>query len=100
MRPPRGPRSGSPSLTAVSRASRITCRLELGELASVTIVLEEKADVLWLSPAAIRTFQGRQFVVIQAGDGQQRVDVRLGIESETRVGILEGVEEGQTIIGE
>lgn len=77
-----------------------TIPLELGELATVTIVLEEKTDVLWLPPAAIRTFQGRQFVVIQAGDGQQRVDVRLGIESETRVEILEGATEGQTIIGE
>lgn len=77
-----------------------TVVLALGELATVTIVLEQKEDVLWLPPAAIRTFQGRQFVVIQADDGQQRVDVRLGIESEARVEILEGVEAGQTIIGE
>ncbi|HIP70748.1 MAG TPA: HlyD family efflux transporter periplasmic adaptor subunit [Anaerolineae bacterium] len=74
--------------------------LELGELATVTILLEEKENVLWLPPTAIRTFQGRQFVVIQTDDGQQRVDVRLGIESEARVEILEGVAEGQTIIGE
>jgi len=74
--------------------------LELGELATVTIVLEEKDDVLWLPPAAIRTFQGRQFVVIQGDDGQQRVDVRLGIGSEARIEILEGVTEGQTIVGE
>ena len=74
--------------------------LELGELATVTIVLEEKADVLWLPPAAIRRFQGRTFVVIQSSEGQQRVDVRLGIESETRVEILDGVEVGQIIIGE
>ncbi len=77
-----------------------TGTLELGELATVTILLEEKENVLWLPPAAIRTFQGRQFVVIQTADGQQRVDVRLGIESEDRVEILEGVKEGQTIIGE
>ena len=77
-----------------------TVALALGELATVTIVLEQKEDVLWLPPAAIRTFQGRQFVVIQADDGQQRVDVRLGIESEARVEILEGVEAGQTIVGE
>lgn len=74
--------------------------LELGELATVVIVLEEKADVLWLPPAAVRTFQGRTFIVVEEVTGQRRTDVRLGIESATRVEILEGVEEGQTIIGE
>lgn len=74
--------------------------LELGELATVVIVLEEKDDVLWLPPAAIRTFQGRTFVVVQEEDGQRRVDVRLGIESDSRVEILEGVQEGQIVVGE
>ena len=74
--------------------------LTLGELAEVTITLQEKENVLWLPPAAIRQFQGRSFVVVQHDDGQQRVDVRLGIESEDRVEILEGVEAGQTILGE
>lgn len=75
--------------------------LELGELATVVIVLEEKTDALWLPPAAIRTFQGRDFVVVQDEDGnQRRVDVRLGIKSEERVEILEGLERGQTVVGE
>ena len=73
----------------------------MGELATVIIVLEEKDDVIWLPPAAIRTFQGRSFVVVQGDDGsQRRVDVRLGIESDERVEILEGLEAGQTVIGE
>ena len=64
-------------------------------------VLEEKLDALWLPPAAVRTFQGRNFVVVQDEDGsQRRVDVRLGIESEERVEILEGLERGQTVVGE
>lgn len=75
--------------------------LELGELARVVIVLEEKDDVLWLPSAALRTFQGRTFVVVQEADGsQRRVDVRVGIESEERVEILEGLQEGQQIVGE
>lgn len=75
--------------------------LELGELANVTIMLEEKDGVLWLPPAAIRTFQGRTFVVVQdEGGNQRRVDVRLGIESEDRVEMLEGLEEGQVVVGE
>ena len=74
--------------------------LTLGELATVVIVLEEKEDVLWLPPAALRTFQGRTFVVIEEATGQRRADVRLGIESDARVEILEGVEVGDVILGE
>ncbi len=74
--------------------------LTLGELAQVTVTLEEKEGVLWLPPAAIRRFQGRRFVVVQDGVAQRRVDVRIGIESEDRVEILEGLEEGQVVIGE
>jgi HlyD family secretion protein len=77
-----------------------TVALELGELATVTIVLEQKDDVLWLPPAAVRTFQGRTFVVIQEGDRQIRVDVRVGIESDERLEIMEGVEEGDVIVGQ
>jgi multidrug efflux pump subunit AcrA (membrane-fusion protein) len=75
--------------------------LALGELATVSIVLEEKGDVLWLPPAAIRTYQGRDFVVVQNPDGsQQRVDVLLGIITDERVEMVAGVEEGQIIVGE
>jgi multidrug efflux pump subunit AcrA (membrane-fusion protein) len=85
-------------------ATRITLddpnvTLEIGELATVIILLEQKDDVLWLPPAAIRSFQRRNFVVIQDGDHQRRADVRLGLESEDRIEILEGVEEGQVVVG-
>ena len=74
--------------------------LALGELATVSIVLEEKGNVLWLPPAAIRTFQGRDFCVVQLEGGQKRVDVLAGIVTEERVEIVQGLEEGQIIVGE
>lgn len=73
--------------------------VEPGDLVRISIVLERKEGVLWLPPAAIRTFEGRQFVVVQEGAGQRRVDVTLGIESEERVEIMAGLEEGQVVIG-
>lgn len=90
----------------VDRTTRITLDinpielgLEVGDLLRITVVLEQKDNVLWIPPQAIRTFEGREFVVIQDGDIQARVDVKIGIEAEDRVEILEGLEEGQIVIG-
>jgi RND family efflux transporter MFP subunit len=72
---------------------------ELGDLVEVLALLEKRVDILWLPPQAVRTFEGRKFVVVKDDQGQQRrVDVRLGLQSEDRVEILEGVEEGQVIL--
>ncbi len=73
---------------------------ELGDLARVTVILERKEDVLWLPPQAVRTFEGRRFVVVQDGEAQRRVDVKVGIQSEDRVEIVEGLTEGQIVIGQ
>jgi len=72
-----------------------------GDLVKVIVTLQRKDDVLWLPPAAIRTFAGRKFVVIQEADGhQRRVDITVGIESSDRVEIVEGLQEGQVVIGQ
>jgi RND family efflux transporter MFP subunit len=73
---------------------------EVGDLVRVTVIIEYKDSVLWLPPQAIRTFEGREFVVVQDGEFQARVDVKIGIEGEDRVEILEGLEEGQVVIGQ
>jgi len=70
-----------------------------GELVRVSVVLERKESVLWLPPAAIRTFEGRKFVVVQEGAAQRRVDVTLGIESADRVEVLDGLREGAVVAG-
>jgi RND family efflux transporter MFP subunit len=73
---------------------------ELGDLVRVTVVLEAKQDVLWLPPQAIRTFEGRRFVVVQEEDAQRRVDVNIGIQGEDRVEIEEGLSEGDVVLGQ
>lgn len=72
--------------------------LEIGDLMTIEVVIEEKLDVLWLPPQAIRKFEGRKFVVLQDGEVQRRVDVKTGIESKDRVEIEEGLSVGQTVI--
>jgi len=102
---PYGSGGGTGSLEDADKSVRVSLEgdlsgLELGDLARVLIVLEEKDDVLWLPPEAIRIFQGRKFIIVQEGDRQRRVDVTVGIESQDRVEILTGLEEDQIVIGQ
>jgi hypothetical protein len=38
--------------------------------------------------------------VIQDGAAQRRVDVKLGIKGKDRVEVLEGVQDGQVVVGQ
>ncbi|MFZ2360347.1 MAG: HlyD family efflux transporter periplasmic adaptor subunit [Anaerolineae bacterium] len=106
---PYGSGGGSETLENADTTTRISLDfaslpagvvLETGDLVQAIVVLERRQDVLWLPPAAIRTFSGRQFVVVQDGAVQRRVDVVLGSESKQRVEVKSGVQEGQMILGQ
>jgi multidrug efflux pump subunit AcrA (membrane-fusion protein) len=66
----------------------------------VSIILERKEGVLWLPPEAIRQFERGRFVIVRDGDRDRRQPVKLGIETDGRVEILEGVVEGDIVVGE
>jgi len=70
----------------------------MGDRLRLTSELERSEGTLWLPPQAVRTFEGRSFVVIQEGSAQRRIDVRVGIRSDGRVEILDGLAEGQVVI--
>jgi multidrug efflux pump subunit AcrA (membrane-fusion protein) len=74
--------------------------MELGDLVRVEVVRERKDDVLWLPPQALRNFDGRRFAVLEEEGSQRRVDVVVGVETTERVEIEEGLEEGQTVVGQ
>lgn len=65
----------------------------------VSIVLEQKEGVLWLPPDAVRSFEGRRFVIVREGERERRVPVTIGIATEERVEIVEGLEEGDVVVG-
>jgi HlyD family secretion protein len=69
-------------------------------LAKVRIVLERKEEALLLPPEAVRAFEGRRFVIVREGDRERRVTVRVGITTEEQVEILEGLEEGDMVVGQ
>jgi RND family efflux transporter MFP subunit len=73
--------------------------LQAGDLVKVTVLIERSEDTLFLPPAAVRSFEGRTFVMVKEDDRLRKVDVKIGIEGEDRWEILSGLEEGQTIEG-
>jgi len=108
---PYGTGGGAPSETGTRTAEQIDksthiefipgeLELKPGDLVKIVVTLEEKDDVLWLPPIAIRTFSGRKFVVISEDGNQRRVDIVTGIETTERVEIKEGLQEGQVVIGQ
>jgi multidrug efflux pump subunit AcrA (membrane-fusion protein) len=78
--------------------SPIELGMAVGDRVRITIELERSVDTLWLPPQAVRTFEGRNFVVIQEDGGQRRLDVTIGIRSDERLEILDGLSEGQIVI--
>lgn len=90
---------GKDKTTRISLESSPTdIGLAIGDLVQVNVVLQKKEKVLWLPPQAVRTFEGRRFVVIQDGQGQRRVDVKVGLQNNDRLEILEGLIEGQVVL--
>ena len=77
-----------------------TISLTLNEAVIILITIDEQEDVLWLPPAALRSFQGETFVYVEMGGVQRRVNVIIGLESNDRKEIVSGLEEGQIVIGQ
>jgi HlyD family secretion protein len=70
-----------------------------GQLITIQMPLEVRENVLWLPPAAIRTFQNRTFVVLETPDGPRSVDVQIGLQTDERVEMISGVNEGDVVQG-
>lgn len=86
------------------QTTRIAASLELtvpdlqtGQVVQVLMPLQIRENVLWLPPAAIRTFQNRTFVVLQTPDGPQRADVQIGLQTDERIQIINGLNEGDVV---
>ncbi|MEE4193653.1 MAG: efflux RND transporter periplasmic adaptor subunit [Anaerolineae bacterium] len=67
---------------------------------TITVEISRAEDVLILPVEAIREFSGRTFVMLQEGDRQVSVDVTTGLTDGIMTEIVEGLEEGQIVIGQ
>ena len=71
---------------------------EIGMLARVTITVQEKHDVLKVPIESIKRSGRRTFVEFMDGDIKRAKNVEIGIQTETEVEILSGLEEGFVIL--
>lgn len=85
----------------VDQSVRVAAGLEnvqSGQLIEVEMVLEDATGVLWLPPAAVNTFQNRNFVVLQTPEGERVQDVEIGLRTDDRVEIKSGLNDGDIVI--
>ncbi|MFV9504981.1 MAG: HlyD family efflux transporter periplasmic adaptor subunit [Oscillochloridaceae bacterium umkhey_bin13] len=73
--------------------------LNLGDVALVRVVFATVPDALWLPPHALLQFDQRTFVLRLDGDEQRQTDVTVGIRTPERVQIIEGLREGDVVVG-
>jgi HlyD family secretion protein len=69
-----------------------------GGLVEVEMTLRESLNALWLPPQAVNEFGNRTFVVVQTPDGERVRDVEVGLQTDDRVEIESGVQEGDIIV--
>lgn len=73
--------------------------LENGDKGNITITLEQSLDTLYLDKNAVHTMEGKHFVYILNEEGLRSMQyVTVGIESEGRIEIKDGLAEGDSVI--
>ena len=71
---------------------------EIGMLARVTITVQHKENVLKVPIESVKRSGRRTFVEFMDGDIKRAKNVEIGIQTETEVEILSGLEEGFVIL--
>jgi multidrug efflux pump subunit AcrA (membrane-fusion protein) len=93
--------SGSPDDTVRIRLhdSPAQGNYAINDRVQVEVVLAQKTGALWLPLEAVREAGGRTFVIVQTESGPRQVNVAVGVRTLDRIEIVEGLSEGQVVIG-
>ena len=73
-------------------------RFKVGMNGDIEIISEEKKAVLTVPNQALYQKDGRDFVKILENNKEKEVEVKKGLETDTKTEILEGLNEGQKVI--
>ncbi len=71
----------------------------MGGRHSARVQLDYRPDALVVPLSALREFKGRTYVRVLTGVQRREVDVKVGVRTNTRVEIIEGLQAGQIVIG-
>ena len=71
--------------------------LALDSTVRARVQAASKANVLWLPPLYVRTFEGRSFVIVVDNKGPHRLDIKTGLAGQERVEIVQGLSAGQVV---
>ncbi|HET7559673.1 MAG TPA: efflux RND transporter periplasmic adaptor subunit [Limnochordia bacterium] len=74
--------------------------VQFDDLLETKIIVRHKEDALLLPKAAVRSFMGRTYVRVLDGDSRREQDVELGIEGAVNDEIVQGLKEGDVVIGQ
>ena len=72
--------------------------LPFNENVRITLFGETREAVLWLPPAAFRTFDGVQYVLVEEDAGRRRIDVETGLRSEDRIEVVGDLAVGDAVM--
>jgi multidrug efflux pump subunit AcrA (membrane-fusion protein) len=72
--------------------------VEIGKNADITIITEQRDQVLIIPRAGLRGYLGRDYVQILDGESRKEIDVEKGLISPTEIEIRKGLKEGQKVI--
>lgn len=64
----------------------------------MTIVVEQRENVIVIPRKGLRTYLGRDYVQVLNGESRKEVDVEKGLVTPTEVEIRTGLKEGQNVI--
>ncbi|MFC5530896.1 efflux RND transporter periplasmic adaptor subunit [Cohnella yongneupensis] len=79
--------------------TRLIPNVEIGKLADVRIITQQKDNVIKIPKSGLRSYLGRNFVrIMEDGNKLREVDVEPGLTTPTEVEIISGLEEGQNIV--
>jgi RND family efflux transporter MFP subunit len=72
--------------------------LSVGTPVNVQMDVEKKSGVLWLPPNALQGTSPSQFVNVQDGNKPVKVNVQVGLSTDQKVEITQGLTEGQIVL--
>lgn len=93
------PPIGTAIRTLIIKADVDSPRLQPGRNGRVEVILAAKEDALVVPQSAIRFFGGRAFVTVVEGESRQEVAIEIGLLNDQYAEVLEGLREGQRVVG-